>query len=166
MERRREEMERYLTKKCRPGKGIVLLENAAMIVGFGLFAACVVITALMLATLLPVAGIAGLSLRNFLLLIPAVLLVLALNALGERMRARKHARVIVAKLQQADGCIPADEAESVIGVRKAADTAMALVSGGYLTEVRMEQGYLLLGDAEAPQSQKEEPKQLFRDAEV
>lgn len=156
-------MERYLTKKCRPGKGVKLLENTAMILCFGLFAACVAATVFVVAKAL---SLGMLGWQNFLLLIPAVLLAVAMNAVGERMRARKHAQVIVRKLQEAGRCVPADEAESLIGVRKAAQTALTLVEKGYLTDVRLAQGFLLLGDAEAPVEKKPEAKQLFHDVEV
>lgn len=159
-------MERYLTKKCRPGKGMRLLENAAMVVGFVLFALCIAVTVYVVVTYVQSMGVSGLGWQNFLLLIPAALLALALNPLGERIRSRKHAQVIAEKLHKAGGFVQADEAEAVIGVRRAAETAMALVEKGYLTDVRLEQGCLLLGEAEAQLPRKEEVKQLFRDAEV
>lgn len=160
-------MERYLTKKCRPAKGVKLLENAAMIIGFGLMAGCIGITAYLLMTIVQRSGVSGLSWRNFLLLIPAILLALGLNHVGERIRARKHAQVIVGKLMQAGGCIPADEAEAVIGVRRAADTAQALVEKGYLTDVKMIRGVMCFADAaEAVDAPAEEIRPLFRDVEV
>lgn len=159
-------MERYLTKKCRPGKGVKLLENAALVVGFGLFALCIAVTAYVVVTYVQSMGVGGLGWQNFLLLIPALVLALEMNPLGERIRSRKHAQVIVEKLQKAGGFVHADEAETVIGVRRAAETAMALVEKGYLTDIRLEQGCLLLGEAEAQLPRKEEAKQLFHDVEV
>lgn len=159
-------MERYLTRKCRPGKGVKLLEKLAMAVGFALFALCIAVTVYVVATYVQSMGVTGLGWQNFLLLIPAALLALALNPLGERIRARKHAQVIVEKLQKAGGVVQADKAEAVIGVRRAAETAMTLVEKGYLTDIRLEQGCLLLGEAEATLPRKEEAKQLFHDVEV
>jgi len=161
-----ETMERYLTKKCRPGKGVVALENLALVACFALFALCIGATVYVLVTYVPMVGLGGLSWQNFLLLIPAALLAAAMNPLGERLRARKHARVIVEKLQQAGGRIPADEAEAIIGVRRAAETAQQLVEKGYLTDVRLVQGCRCLGEAAPEEAPAEEIKPLFHDAEV
>ena len=156
-------VDRYLTDKTRPGKGVRMLENMALVVCFGLFGCCVLGTVLIVMTATQY-GAPGW--QNFLLLVPALLLTAVMNSITERLRARKHAKVIVEKLQQAGGFVRADEAESLIGVRRAAENAMALVEKGYLTDVRLEQGCLALGEAAALLPQKEEAKQLFRDLEV
>ena len=156
-------MERYLTKKSMPGRGLKLLESAAMIAGFALFAGCIAATLLVVVKALPL-GMLGW--QNFLLLIPALLLVLALNSLGERIRARKHAQVIVSRLMQAGGAVQADQAEAAIGVRKAVATALTLVEKGYLTDVRLEKGMLMLGEAAAELPEEKPVVQLFHDREV
>lgn len=157
-------MERYLTEKCRPGKGVKLLENAALALLFLFFLGCIYVTVGVLMFGAQFEG--GLGVTLLLPLIPAALDLVAMNALAERIRARKHAQVIVTKLQEAGGFVQADEAEAVIGVRRAAETARALVEKGYLTDIRLEQGCLLLGEAEATLPRKEEAKQLFHDVEV
>lgn len=156
-------MERYLTKKSRPGRGVRLLEAAALLAGFGLFAACIALVAVMAPYMWTLKTV---SVKNFLPLIPAVLLVVAMNPIGERIRARKHAGQIVKALLAAQGRIPADEAESVIGVRRAAETAQQLVEKGYMTDVRLVQGCLCLGDTVPESAVAEEIKPIFHDAEV
>lgn len=157
-------MERYLTEKCRPGKAVKLLENAASALLFLLFVGCIYVTLMVVMLGAQMEG--GLGVMLLLPLVPAVLAVVAMNAVTERIRARKHAQVIVNKLQEAGGFVQADEAEKVIGVRRAAQTALTLVEKGYLTDVRLEQGFLLLVGAEAQLPRKKEAKQLFRDVEV
>ena len=107
-----------------------------------------------------------LDVKLLLLLVPLLLLVLVMNPIAERMRARRHALLIVKGLEAAGGCIPADEAEDRIGVRAAADRAQELVTKGYLKDVRVERGFLLLAEAEEQLPPQEEVKQLFRDVEV
>ena len=159
-------MEKYLTKKACPGKAVRLLENVALLALFALLAGCV----WMMASALTLAYASQvLSWRNFLPLLPAAVVVLMMNPIAERIRSRHHARVLVKALLAADGKIPVDDAETVTGVRRAAETAQQLVEKGYLRDVRMTQGYLCLEeaaqalDAQAP---KAEVTPLFRDAEA
>ena len=156
-------MERYLTSKTGPDRVVRLLENAALVVLFGLLGVCVYFVA-------EVAMLAyerkALDVKLLLLLVPLLLLVLVMNPIAERMRARRHALLIVRALEAAGCCIPADEAEDRIGVRAAADRAQELVTKGYLKDVRVERGFLLLAEAEEQLPPQEEVKQLFRDVEV
>lgn len=163
-ERRWIMMERYLTEKCRPGRGVKLLENTASALLFLFFLGCIYVTLGVLMVGAQFEG--GLGVTLLLPLIPAVLALVAMNALAERIRARKHAQVIVKKLQEAGGCVPADEAEAVIGVRKAAQTALSLVEKGYLADVRLEKGVLLLAGAEVDLPEEKPVVTLFHDVEV
>ncbi|MBR3764583.1 MAG: hypothetical protein IKK57_08580 [Clostridia bacterium] len=159
-------MEKYLTKKACPGRAVRILENVALLALFALLAGCIWMT----ASALTLAYRAQLiSWRNFLPLLPAAVVVLMMNPIAERIRARHHARILVKALLAADGKLPVDDAEAVTGMRRAAEMAQQLVEKGYLRDVRMTQGYLCLEeaaqalDALAP---KEEVKPLFRDAEA
>lgn len=156
-------MQRYLTKKARPGRGVQLMENAALILLTGLFALCV----WFLASMAVMAWERQLfSLKLLLPLIPAVLLALAMNPIAERIRARHHAQLIVKALLERDGRIPADEVEDVTGVRRGADYALQLVEKGYVKDVRLAQGFLCVADVAEAMPPAEAVKPLFRDVEV
>ena len=159
-------MEKYLTKKACPGKAVRLLENVALLALFALLAGCV----WMMASALTLAYASQvLSWRNFLPLLPAAVVVLMMNPIAERIRARHHARVLVKALLAADGKIPVDDAETVTGVRRAAETALRLVDRGYMQQVRMTQGFLCVAEVAAEldaQAPAQEVKPLFRDAEA
>lgn len=161
-------MEKYLTKKAVPGKAVRFLDNAVLVILFGVLGAwiCYVVS---IGQELYEADLLGLVmglLLAALILIPTILFVLVMNPFAERLRARTHAQRIVKALLDAGGCIPADEAEERIGVRAAADRAQALASKGYLKDVRMERGFLLLAEAEDQLPPKQEVRQLFHDVEV
>ena len=156
-------MQKYLMPKACPGRAQRALESAAMLVLFCLFAGCITLS---IEAVFKDYAYTAVSWRNFLPLIPAVVLVLPMHRLGERFRARQRARTILKALLAAEGKIPAEEAEQVIGVHRAADTALALVERGYLQHVRLTQGFLCLEEAAAEldaQAPQEEIKPLFRD---
>ena len=160
-----DEMEKYLTKKACPGKAVRILENLALLVLFALLAGCI----WMMASVLMLAyEVKLLSWQNFLPLVPAALLVLLMNPIAERIRARHHARVLVKALMEAEGKLNVDDAETATGMRRAAETALQLAGKGYLQGVRMTRGHLCLAeaaDALDAQAPKEEARPLFRDAE-
>lgn len=124
-------MERYLTKKARPGKMALLAENAA----------CLALTAGILALLL--IGVAG-YVMDGLVLIPHLLLLAAiavllwlLSRLTERKRARKHASVIVSALLTG-GSMPCEELENLTRVNRVHQRILDLTSQSYLTGVTVE----------------------------
>ena len=92
-------MQKYLTKKACPGKVRRVLESAAMLVLFCLFAGCITLT---IEAVFKDYAYTAVSWRNFLPLIPAVVLVLPMHRLGERFRARLQARVILKALLAAE----------------------------------------------------------------
>lgn len=153
-------MDKYLTPKTTPGKIVQILENMALLIIFTGFALCLYLLG---AALLLAYETKALSWRNLLPLIPAALLALAMNPLMERIRFRHHARVIAKALAEADGKIPADEAEAVIGVRRAADTALQLVEKGYLRDVQLTQGFLCGAEVAANMAPAQEIKAIFKD---
>lgn len=156
-------MEKYLTLKARPGRGVRLLENVALIVLMGLFALCIWLLA---STLMTAYSLGLFRLKNLLPVIPGVLLVLAMNPTAERIRARHHARLIVKALLASEGKIPADEVDERTGMRRGGDYAMQLVSRGYLVNVRLAQGFLCVAEVADEMAPAEEVAPLFRDVEV
>lgn len=163
-------MEKYLTKKALPGKGLLLAENAALLLLFLLLAACVygVATVVMYgARVITAIGAeaGGLNWRSLLLLVPVILLVLVMNPLAERIRARKHARLIVsALLKSENGALPMEEMDEACKIRGAADRAMTLVNKGYLTGVTTHKGLVCLSDRIPEEAQEpEEIVPIFRD---
>lgn len=142
-------MERYLTDKTRPGRVVRAVEKLALIGLFLLLTACVYVA---------VFGYmreGGLRIAHLYLCLPAVLLVWAMNPIAERLRARKHAKLIVAALMRAEGRLPADELEPACGVRAAAVRARQLVTKGYLTGVCFREGLIGL---EGMMRTEDEPK--------
>lgn len=149
--------DRYLTRKTRVSRIVVLLENTGAIALF-----------LMMAALVYVAvygyQVDGFDIGHLFLCLAEVVLVLPLNVITERKRARKHAQLIVeALLEQETGCVPCDELEKLCGVRKAAQRAVQLTEKGYLKDVLLRRGMICLADM-APQEPEaaEEIKPIFR----
>lgn len=141
-------MERYLTKKARPGKMALLAENAA----------CLALTAGVLVLLL--IGVAG-YVMDGLVLIPhlillgmIVLLLWLLSRLTERKRACKHASVIISALLTG-GSMPCEELENLTRVNRVHQRILDLTSQGCLTGVTVEKAVARL-TAHAP-AQPEAP---------
>lgn len=150
-------MEKYLTGKVRPGKGVLVMEKAALVA-----------MTLLIGVLVHVAVYGwlwhGPGVTHLLLVALVVLLAALMNPIAERMRARKHAGLIVKALEKAGGSMTAEDLEAACGVHKAADTALRLVTKGYLQDVALYKGSLYLG---APEQTEEEPvATLFHDHEM
>jgi len=142
--------ERYLTRKARPGKAVIWLENAALVALFLVIAALVQTAVYGYMTYGLMAAHAALA--AIILAIFAVM-----NLLTERKRCRMHAeRIVRALLQQEDGCILCDEMGKHTGVRKAADEAVRLGEKGYLTDVVLRKGCIGLADR-MPEAVEEVP---------
>lgn len=148
--------EKYLAQRTRVSTAVVLLENLAAV---GLF--------LLMSMLVIVAvygfQVDGLAAGHAMLCVAEVLLVIPLNLITERKRARKHAELIVDALAaQAEGRIPCDELEAVCGVRRAAQRAVQLSEKGYLTGIGLRKGYVCLMDRQAEEPEEaEDVKPIF-----
>ena len=147
----------YLTKKAQPGKLYLLAESVAMLLLTAGILACalVAVTGYMLDGLLlgPHAVVLG----------TAALLLWMLSRLTERMRARKHAAVIVRTLT-VSGRMPCEELEKLTRINRLHQRILTLTAKGYLQGVTVEKSVAALaGKATAVEksapAQKEEAKQ-------
>lgn len=149
-------MEKYLTAKAHPAKGKVLLENAAVL------ALCAVLLALVYV------GVygwqkEGVSVAHAILLAVIAVLIVLLNLLTERKRARMHATLIVHALTGSHGGhVPVKELEKQ-GLRRVEDTVNRLLDKGYLKQVTIRGEDVWLAD-QLPQqtAPREEIKPIFR----
>lgn len=129
----------YLTKKATPDIWATVLENAAVAALLLMMMGCCVVAFFGFLE-------DGLVLTAHLMLL-AILLVLLIpmNLLLERKRARKHAEVVVDALMAArDGSLPLQELESITGVRDAEKTVNQLLAKGYVQHVSIRQGLVIL----------------------
>lgn len=155
-------MQRYLTRKANPGTGTKLLENLALIVLLLLEGLCLYASVRVLLYGLQGAGMNA----SFLLpLIPAVLLVIPANAVTERIRARRHARMILEALVKEEEPVPLDELDQKSGVHRSAGVINQLINGGYVQELCVRQGFACLGDRGDQLPATEPVKPLFHDRE-
>lgn len=146
----------YLTAKAYPGKGRVLLENAALL------ALCAALLALVYVGVYGWQD-EGISAAHAILLAMVAGLIALLNLLTERKRARMHALLIVHALTGShEGHVPVKELEKQ-GLRRAEDTVNRLLDKGYLTQVIIRGEDVWLADRlPAETAPKEEIKPIFR----
>lgn len=149
-------MEKYLTAKAHPAKGKVLLENAAVL------ALCAVLLG---AVYVGVYGwqTEGVSVAHMILLAVIAALIVLLNLLTERKRARMHSTLIVHALLRSGGHVPVKKLEKDAGMRRVEDTVNRLLDKGYLTQVTIRGEDVWLAD-QLPQqtAPQEEIKPIFR----
>lgn len=137
-------VEKYLTKKVYPGKLQTFAENGAAV--------------LLAAALMVWVGIAvfgflqdGFQVAHVVMLLIAVPFVLILSRLTDRMRARKHARVIIGALcLSPSGCVVMEELGKKTGVRDVAGTVTKLVAQGLIRDVLIKRDLVCLADRKMP----------------
>ena len=140
-------MDKYLTTKARPGRMVLLAENAAALLLTGLLCGWgfIAVFGFLADGFMPVA--------HTLMLLVAIPFVMLLSALLERKRARVHARAIVSALCLADKpVIPCGELEKATGMYKCDERIVKLTARQYLRNVAVIYGEVRLADQEYKQA--------------
>lgn len=122
-------MEKYLTSKARPGKVVLLAENAA---------ALLLAAALFCWGFIAVAGFMQdgfMPLPHTLMVLVAIPFIMLLSWLLERKRARIHARAIAGVMCVREDGVPMAELEKITGVRKLEQEIAKLTGKGLLINV-------------------------------